>query len=189
MAQDTKSKDLVELLLQDHREVEVMLGELDSPSVDAGQLFCRAVHTLVGHEVAEEEVVYPAVRRMVDGGDALADARIAEQQKAEETLYEMERMDATSAEFRTRFQELKKAVLEHAKTEEREVFPKLTAAADVDELKKLGTVYEAAKAMAPTHPHPHAPNTPPGNLLMGPVAAIADRFRDAARGAMAKARG
>jgi hemerythrin superfamily protein len=146
------------------------------------------VHTLVGHEVAEEEIVYPAVRRMIDGGDALADARIAEQQKAEETLSAMERMDASTAEFKTRFQELKKEVLRHAEAEEREVFSKLKTAGDIDELTKLGKAYEAAKATAPTHPHPHAPNTPPGNLLLGPVAAIIDRARDAARGAMEKAR-
>jgi hypothetical protein len=35
--------------------------------------------------------------------------------------------------------------------------------------------------MAPTHPHPNAPDTPPGNMVLGPVAALADRFRDAMR--------
>jgi len=35
--------------------------------------------------------------------------------------------------------------------------------------------------MAPTHPHPNAPDTPPGNMVLGAVAALADRFRDAMR--------
>ena len=38
-----------------------------------------------------------------------------------------------------------------------------------------------AKAMAPTHPHPNAPNTPPGNLMAGPLAAMADKVRDLLR--------
>ena len=45
----------------------------------------------------------------------------------------------------------------------------------------MGERYERAKASAPTHPHPHAPNTPPGNVVLGPIAALADRIRDAAR--------
>jgi hypothetical protein len=43
-----------------------------------------------------------------------------------------------------------------------------------------------AKATAPTHPHPKAPNQPPGNILLGPIAAIIDRARDAARAAFEK---
>ncbi len=37
-----------------------------------------------------------------------------------------------------------------------------------------------AKGLAPTHPHPHAPNTPPGNIVGGAAAAV-DKVRDAVR--------
>jgi len=43
---------------------------------------------------------------------------------------------------------------------------------------ELGEKMAEAKAMAPTHPHPNAPNTPPGNIVAGPLAAIADKVRD-----------
>jgi hypothetical protein len=43
---------------------------------------------------------------------------------------------------------------------------------------QLGEKMVKAKAMAPTHPHPHAPNTPPGNIMAGPMAAMADKVRD-----------
>jgi hypothetical protein len=36
--------------------------------------------------------------------------------------------------------------------------------------------------MAPTHPHPHAPSTPPGNVVAGAAASIVDKARDALRG-------
>jgi hypothetical protein len=45
-----------------------------------------------------------------------------------------------------------------------------------------------AKKVAPTHPHPHAPNSPPGNLAVGPVLALVDRVRDAAQSALDRAR-
>ncbi len=45
-------------------------------------------------------------------------------------------------------------------------------------LEKMGTLLETAKTTAPTYPHSHSPNTPPGNLIVGPVAAFMDRLRD-----------
>lgn len=35
-----------------------------------------------------------------------------------------------------------------------------------------------AKKMAPTRPHPSAPDTPPGNKLLGPGVGLVDRARD-----------
>jgi hypothetical protein len=36
--------------------------------------------------------------------------------------------------------------------------------------------------MAPTHPHPSAPDKPPANKLLAPGAALVDRMRDALTG-------
>jgi len=47
-------------------------------------------------------------------------------------------------------------------------------------LDKLGSRVKGVKALAPTRPHPSAPDTPPGDLLMGPVVGLFDRLRDAA---------
>jgi Thiamine pyrophosphate enzyme, N-terminal TPP binding domain len=38
------------------------------------------------------------------------------------------------------------------------------------------------EAATPTHPRPRAPDTPPGNRLLGPVAALFDKARDAIKG-------
>jgi hypothetical protein len=38
-----------------------------------------------------------------------------------------------------------------------------------------------AEKAAPTHPHPQAPSKPPFNLVLGPIATIVDRVKDAAR--------
>jgi hemerythrin superfamily protein len=178
--------DLIELLLQDHKKAEALLGRIGQSGEDQSALFDELVHDLVGHEVAEEEVVYPAVRSSVPGGDALADTRIAEQQKAEELLSKMEKMDRGSAEFAQSMAKLHDEAISHAKAEEAEVFPSLREHLSAERSSQLGRAYETAKAVAPTHPHPHAPNTPPGDVAAGSIAAIADRVRDAARAAMEK---
>ncbi|HUR08087.1 MAG TPA: hypothetical protein VM347_36465 [Nonomuraea sp.] len=41
---------------------------------------------------------------------------------------------------------------------------------------------QAIKKIAPTRPHPSAPDTPPGNKLLGPATGLIDRLRDALSG-------
>jgi len=174
---------LLELLLRDHQKAKGLLEAFDDlPVSSRNEAFCQITYTLVGHEVAEEEVLYPAVREHIPNGDELAGVRIEEQAAAEELLATMEKQDPESIDFMASFANLRDAVLEHAEAEEQAVFPPLASALDSDELRQLGERYEKAKASAPSHPHPHAPDTPPGNVVMGPVAAIFDRVRDAVRG-------
>ena len=136
--------DVIELLLKDHETVEGMLGEFDR-GAQIGELFIRIRDTLEAHENAEEEVLYPAVRRYVDNGDQLADARIAEQDEAAELLAQMDKMDPGSAELVAAFTTLKKAATDHAKAEESDVFPRLRAAVSGDVLEELGRDFAAAK--------------------------------------------
>jgi iron-sulfur cluster repair protein YtfE (RIC family) len=172
--------DVVRLLEEDHRAVEQRFSELSGAgAATRAELFWKLTNDLVRHEVAEEVVVYPAIREL-QGGDRIADARIAEQSEAEEQLAKMEKMDAESPEFVRELATLKAAVLEHAKAEEQTAFSMLLGAVSPERRVELGQRYMKAKDAAPTHPHPHAPDTPPGNVVLGPVAALVDRIRDAA---------
>jgi hemerythrin superfamily protein len=176
--------DILDLLADDHREAEGLLNRFESiPTDEREQYFCQVVHELVRHEVAEELVVYPALRSDASGGDEEADARIHEQSEAEQMLAEMQDLDAASAEFQVKFVKLREAVLQHAKAEESGAFVMLRQSEDSEARTKLGACYESAKASAPTHPHPHSPDTPPGNKILGPVAAFADKLRDVIKGA------
>jgi hemerythrin superfamily protein len=172
------AEDIVNLLKSDHLAAKALLQQFDTPAQSREEYFCEVVQTLVGHEVAEELVVYPALRRD-PGGDSVAQARLAEQSEAEELLSDMESDDPASAEFSQKFIKLRDAVLAHAEAEEVTVFPLLEQSTTADQRAELGARYAKAKDRAPTHPHPHAPDTPPGNKLLGPVAALFDRVRDA----------
>lgn len=68
--------------------------------------------------------------------------------------------------------------------EEREVFPRLLEHCDEEPRRNMGEKFTTAQKTGPTHPHPQAPNQPPGLLTLGPVAAVFDRARDAARSAL-----
>lgn len=172
--------DIVELITEDHEALKSRLGEVTpAQGTDRDRVFRDLTEALVRHEVAEEVVVYPALRRL-DRGDAVADARISEQAEAESKLAELERFRSDTSEFATGFSQLQDSVLGHAQLEEREVLPMLAELPE-DRRFELGHRYVRARSSAPTHPHPSAPDTPPGNVLAGPVAALFDRIRDAAR--------
>jgi hemerythrin superfamily protein len=172
--------DILTLLKNDHQAVESLLGRFDDLATGSrDEYLCEVVHTLVGHEVAEELVVYPTIREEGAAGNEVADARVAEQAEAEQLLADMESQDSASGAFTAKFKKLRDSVLAHAATEESTVFPLLETATTVEERKELGARYEKAKDRAPTHPHPHVPDTPPGNKLLGPIAALFDRARDA----------
>jgi hemerythrin superfamily protein len=176
----TSAHDVIGLLLEDHQKVEQLFDRFRTEGNNA-QLFNELTNTLVRHEVAEEEIIYPEVRKRLSDGERLANERIAEQAEAEERLAKMEKEGTDSSDFGEDLVDLREAVLAHAEKEERLVFTPLAGVLDLDRRRQLGERYERAKAAAPTHPHPHAPDTPPGNLLVGPIAAFIDRVRDAMR--------
>jgi hemerythrin superfamily protein len=171
---------VIDLLLADHEQVERLFERMIEGEVDRWpDYFCELRENLVRHEAAEEVVVYPALRQIDPAGGPVADARLGEQAAAEKVLQEMETMDEGDPAFAEVLRTLHAAVLEHAEAEEELVFPRLVQFMDPGVLLELGEKYEAAKSSAPTHPHPHLPNTSPANRLLAPVAAVADRMRDA----------
>jgi hypothetical protein len=55
-------------------------------------------------------------------------------------------------------------------------------ACDAEELRELGEKFENSKKIAPTRPHPSAPDHPPANKILGPGVGLIDRMRDALTG-------
>ena len=177
---ETTANDIVAKLLHDHQQVKQMFSRMDSAGpTKAGEMFWELTNELVRHEVAEEAIVYPEVRQTIPNGERLANARIKEQSEAEELLAEMEKAGTDDPRFPRHLEKLQRAVLEHAEKEEKLIFEPLRKALDQSRREQLGNRYEKAKAAAPTRPHPKAPDTPPGNVAMGTVAALVDRARDA----------
>lgn len=180
-------QDALELLKSDHREIEqyfeMMEAARQTGSVDEQRHVAQSVvHGLSIHAVAEEELVYPLMRKVLDDGDSLVEDALEEHQRAKELLDTIDGGDPASPEVGQAWDELVPLIKHHVQDEEGEDFPKLLAAVGQERLYELGDKLAKAKATAPTHPHPHAPNTPPGNMVAGPVAAVIDRVRDALRG-------
>jgi hemerythrin superfamily protein len=182
MPETTTTGTIIDHLTADHQQIKVLFSDVMFVRPEnRADTFCQLVAELVQHEVAEEMVVYPEVRGSSPDAAAAVDARLHEQAEAEQMLAQMESLDPMTPEFTAALTELSIALINHAEAEERGVFPLLRTAEDPPALFELAARYERAKQSAPTHPHPHAPDTPPANKVLGPVTALFDRARDAVR--------
>ena len=168
-------------LTTDHREVEELFGQIKALGSGDGQrreIADEFTIELVRHSVAEEMYLYPAVRKHVSGGDALADKELADHKQVEELLKELEGVSTEEAHFDVLVDRLIAEVGAHVKDEEQNLFPALAQACSPEELSELGDKIRRAKKLAPTRPHPSAPDTPPANKLLAPGTGLVDRARD-----------
>ena len=180
-------QDVVELLTEDHREVEEMFVELeavmDGGSPDAERrrhLVDRVTIELVKHAVAEEVAVYPRVKQKVSAEEA--ERAKAEHAEAERTMKRLERLDPDDPSFEQEIRTLMAEIRQHVAEEEGEMFPRMREVFGQDELEDLARQVNAVKMLAPTRPHPSVPNDPIKRAAVGPVAGLFDRLRDLATG-------
>jgi hypothetical protein len=132
--------------------------------------------------VAEEMYLYPTVREHVPGGGPLADQELAEHAEAERTMKHLESLKVDDERFWPTMHTLMDQIRQHVAEEEGELFPRLRQACSPGTLEALGEKVEMAKKLAPTRPHPSAPDTPPANKLLAPGAGLVDRVRDLVTG-------
>ncbi len=183
MADTTQgSQDAVDFLLEQHEEIRRLFASVRGATGESGRdAFQCLVRLLAVHETAEEMAVHPAARA-ADGGDAVVEERLAEESAAKQALADLEKLELGSAEFLAQLDVVEQAVLAHAEQEEQVEFPLLRELHDDATLERMKAAVQVAEATAPTHPHPHGPESAIGNLVVGPFVAIADRVRDALKG-------
>ncbi|MER7838150.1 hemerythrin domain-containing protein [Streptomyces sp. NPDC096040] len=173
--------DALAELMADHREVEKMFARIQmmpGGGQELRDLVDEVTIELVRHSIAEEEYLYPAVREHIDGGDRIADKEIADHSRVEKILKQLEKTDTEDSRMSPLLQQLMDEVAAHVQDEEDNLFPMLRQACSPEALNDLGDKIRRAKSLAPTRPHPAAPNTPPANKLLAPGAGLVDRARD-----------
>jgi hemerythrin superfamily protein len=183
--------DAIALLKADHKTVEQLFRKFEKAGDHAlaqkRKLVDQMVQSLSIHAAIEEQVFYPAVRARAEdlGEDVLRS--LEEHHVVKWLLSELDTLPPEAERFDAKVQVLMENVRSHVTEEEQYLFPEVRKAFKPQELRQVGEALALAKKAAPTHPHPLAPDTPPGNLLTGAVAAVMDMGRDALRVARRKA--
>ncbi|HEV2781296.1 MAG TPA: hemerythrin domain-containing protein [Actinophytocola sp.] len=176
--------DVVDLLIEQHAQIRDLFGAVEAATGDARRdAFRRLVTLLAVHETAEEQVVRPLTRLSVDGGNQIADDRLAEEHDAKQTLATLEEMGPDAPEFPRLLDQLRVDVLDHASKEEAYEFRYLRRNVPAVQLRALTAAVKAAEAIAPTHPHPGVESAT-ANTLAGPALSLFDRIKDLARKAI-----
>ncbi|WNG24460.1 hemerythrin domain-containing protein [Cystobacter fuscus] len=175
----------LKLLKNDHRAVEALFKQFekagDKAFKEKQELARKIVKELAIHASIEEELLYPAARAHDERLEDQVLEALEEHHVAKWTLNEIERMSPEDERFDAKVTVLMENIRHHVKEEETELFPKLERVMGKAELNALGAALEQAKTLAPTHPHPMSPDTPPGNVISDALAKILDMGRDAAR--------
>lgn len=180
MAEPHGEADVVEVLTQQHREMEELFQQLKQRSGETDELRNMAdqvIIELVRHSVAEERYLYPAVREHVSGGNEIVDHELAEHARAEQTMKQLEAVPASESRFDELVAQLADEVGHHVQDEEKELFPKFAEHASHEILQTLGHEVAALTAAAPTRSQASSPDTPllPELLPRGPGLADATR--------------
>jgi hemerythrin superfamily protein len=175
--------DAISLLKDDHQTVERLFKRFektsDRASVERRRIVDEIIKELSIHAEIEETIFYPAVRQAVPPSEEMVLESLEEHHVVKWVLSELEDMAPDAERFEAKVTVLIENVRHHVEEEESDLFPKVRRALTRTALDNMGEAMARAKTIAPTRPHPRSPDTPPGNIVTGVVAAALDRARDA----------
>jgi hemerythrin superfamily protein len=178
--------DAITLLKDDHKSVEQLFRRFeqagDRAYTEKRNIVDRFSEALSVHAAIEEQLFYPVVRETVPRTEDVTLESLEEHHIVKWVLSELESMDPEDERFDAKVTVLLENVRHHVREEEQELFPRVRKELGRDALNELGDAMARARGAAPTHPHPRSPDSPPGNVVVGAAAAVADRIGDTVSG-------
>lgn len=130
-------RDVVDLIEQDHREVERLFDEMRSNPEQRPLLLPTLTTLLTAHSRAEEAEVYPVARDEAGESEEVAHSQ-EEHAQAEALLTRLADTDPQSSTFDEVLDELVQAVTHHVEEEETNVLPGMRERLDDRRLAELG---------------------------------------------------
>jgi hypothetical protein len=181
MATHANPDDALGVLKKDHQAIEQLFRRFERArgAGERKRITDRMTRELSVHAAIEEQLVYPALRRRMNGHVTKVLLALEEHHFAKVALAEIEKLDGADERFEAKVHVLIENVRRHVQEEERDLLPAMKRALSPEELRALGDALLRARSSAPTRPHPLAPDEPPANALTNAGAAAYDRSRDA----------
>jgi hemerythrin-like domain-containing protein len=148
---NTRAKDAIALLKEDHEKVRGLLSKLEKASErSAGrreQLLKQIDHEVKIHSQIEEEIFYPAFRDAAtkkDDRELFLEAQ-EEHHVVDLVMPEVEETEPSTEEFAAKAKVLKDLIEHHAEEEEKQMFPRARKLMDREQLRDLGEQMQARK--------------------------------------------
>jgi hemerythrin superfamily protein len=164
---------------KDHVELDALLRRLDgAEGVQQERVLLDIYRLVFPHAFAEESVLWPVMRRMLDDGEELTLAVEREHQEVNEIVTALETLSHGDPARVAALDRLGEVLREDVRDEEDELFPRLQSVLERAELRRLGVYWEIVRRVAPTRAHPVVARRPPGNVLSALPLSVVDRLRD-----------
>jgi hemerythrin superfamily protein len=139
------SADVVDLIMQDHREVERLFDEMRSHPEKRPLMVPTLGALLTAHSRAEEAEVYPVAKEEAGEAEEVAHSQ-EEHAQAEELLRRLAEANPDSSKFDEILDGLVEAVKHHGEEEESTVLAGMRERLDEDRLAELGAAFAASRA-------------------------------------------
>jgi len=140
--------DGIQLLIDDHRQVQKLLKELgktdEKDPRPREQLFDQVRDAMAVHELIEEEVFYPALRKHEKAKDLVLESYV-EHDVVDRFMGELEKTSFTDEMWGAKCQVMSEEIEHHIGDEENELFPKARQIFDENELDELGDEMQRRK--------------------------------------------
>ena len=138
----TSDDDWLAQVLDQHQQIETLFVEakLAEPGDDRLMAMKTLAQMLSAHSMAEEVVLYPALARIGEKGDATM--AYEEQSMAKVEMAPLEQLDPESDDRVEKLETIRKAVAHHVYEEESEWFPKLHRTTSETEAEMLSMRFE-----------------------------------------------
>ena len=147
---DTTRRDLISVLVRDHRDIEEMFAEIEETApADGGtrkEISDRAIAELSSHTAAEAQYLYPTVRLHIPDGDGRADREIRGHASIELLAKQLADMGPDDLDFGPTLAQLMGTARSHFAEEEALLFPKVVASCTAEQLAVLGAMVTAARS-------------------------------------------
>jgi hemerythrin superfamily protein len=136
--------NIQDVIRADHNKVNMLFMQIDNTNdiKKIEEYFGQIYKDLSVHAEAEEQVVYPAVRPFYGDTQELYD----EQAEMKTMLENIKSSSPSDGDFKAKVERLKKAVTDHVRQEESEMFAAIRNNCSDDQQERMATEFKSAKS-------------------------------------------
>ncbi len=140
---------VITLIKEDHKKVEALFKKLEKAEpTEIPDLLRQVQELLVPHSKAEEQVVYPAIKKIVPDESSDVDDGLEEHHHVEATLEQLLASDPEAPGVDGLIAAMIGEVRHHVEEEEEQILPSFSDSASNQQLSELGDQFTAAKERA-----------------------------------------
>ena len=171
-----------QLLKQDHRTVKALFRRFakESRTAEKQKLGQEIIEELSIHAAIEEHLIYPLLRERGERVEEAVLNALEEHHAVKMVLAELDGMNADHERYDAKMHVIQESVESHIEEEEAKLLPRLDAMLGAEDRKVLAESMLELKRAVPNHPHPNAPDSPPG-VMSGMLSLVADAGKDVVR--------